>query len=252
MVAQNDLLRVIELQGTVAQLIVRGKRDPAQVAEVLQVVNDHADFAERLGLAPREQPKDVQEAIREDLALWAKFDREVFGVIYDPAALLVPQAPDADFRWPIVIPEGMTMNRVIATMRDAGLKVLLYTEELDRDVSENDRAPKNGAYVVLVRAREEADEELANRSADELKTAGISGTTLLEQLRLVFFYWWKTGGKKRGKYLDVKNWTLCEGSRYSGGDVPSVYWDPIDQAVYVSWTNRHAQNPDLRARAVRS
>ena len=46
------------------------------------------------------------------------------------------------------------------------------------------------------------------------------GITLEERLLLEIEYF-----KKTGKHLDVENWTLCSGSRYQDGYVPSAYWD---------------------------
>jgi len=80
----------------------------------------------------------------------------------------------------------------------------------------NDR---NGKYEIKFKDCVEADEELKNTSANELKEKGIIGITLPERLKMELDFF-----KETGKHLDVENITLCSGSRLSDGFVPFVYW----------------------------
>ncbi len=89
----------------------------------------------------------------------------------------------------------------------------------------------------------EADEELKNLSADDLKEKGIEGITLRERLLLELQYVAETG-----KHLDLTNWTLCSGSRYSDGVVPDVSWG--GGKLNVNWNNSSNRNDYLRSRAV--
>src|ERR1035437_961404 len=73
----------------------------------------------------------------------------------------------------------------------------------------------------------EADGDLANKSADDLKKEGIEGITLRERVLMEIQYF-----KETGKHLDVENVTLCSGSRGSGGGVPRVNWDAGSRKVY--------------------
>lgn len=61
----------------------------------------------------------------------------------------------------------------------------------------------------------EPDADLMNKSAEELKD--IPCITIRERLIMELQYF-----KETGNNLDVENITLCVGSRYAAGDVPSV------------------------------
>jgi hypothetical protein len=73
---------------------------------------------------------------------------------------------------------------------------------------------------------QEADEDLKNKSANDLEKEGIKGITLRERIifELEFF-------KETGEHLDVKNVTLCSGSRDSAGSVPRAYWHVVEFGV---------------------
>ena len=58
-------------------------------------------------------------------------------------------------------------------------------------------------------------------------------------------YFLATGG-----HLDAKNWTLCSGSRYRDGYVPSVCWNLDDAKVVVHWYSADDRDDYLRARSV--
>ncbi len=94
------------------------------------------------------------------------------------------------------------------------------------DFSFQARTAKDGAYAIWVRDRVEADEELKNFSASDLKRQSIAGITLEERLVYELKYF-----KETGKHLDIKNITLCSGSRVSGGDVSSVDWSGAELCV---------------------
>ncbi len=86
----------------------------------------------------------------------------------------------------------------------------------------------------------EADEELKNKSANMLAEAGIKGETLPERLLHELKYFTDTG-----KHLDVKNTTLCSGSRDPYGVVPLVDWLSVAGGMRMHWCGLD----DLRARA---
>lgn len=91
----------------------------------------------------------------------------------------------------------------------------------------------------------EADEEHRNKSYDNLLTAGIQGITLRERLIMELQYFAETG-----KHLDIVNITLCSGSLYRGGYVPSGGWGPDGGRFYVNWDNRDYASGYLRCREV--
>ena len=88
----------------------------------------------------------------------------------------------------------------------------------------------------------EADENLKNKSADDLDRDGIKGITLRERIIMELQYF-----KETGKHLDIKNITLCAGSRDSDSYVPSVDWDS-DGRLRVVWVVPGDAVPDLRSR----
>jgi hypothetical protein len=94
------------------------------------------------------------------------------------------------------------------------------------------------------KANIEADEDLRNMSADDLEKKGIKGITLRERLILELQYFNETG-----KHLDINNWTLCSGSRDSGGFIPYVYWYSSYGRLYVRWCGSDDSGDVLRSRA---
>lgn len=201
-----------------------------------------------------QQPIQVIQSVQtndEKFADWCRFYKE-FGFIENEEDLK-PALPaeKSGFSWLIVIPKGLTMNKVLQVMRTK-MDVSSYVgDDLDTNVPTNDRVADND-YVVCVRDRIEADEELKNRSANRLSDENVKGITLLERLVLGFFYFWKVGPQEdiNKSHLDVENSTLCSGSRGSGGGVPSVNWSPDYRKVYIRWYPPGDSNGYLRARAV--
>ena len=112
---------------------------------------------------------------------------------------------------------------------------------LDKVVIKNDRDPRAGAYVAWFRDRVEADEELKNLSAAELKENDIPGITLLERELMEYDQFDRTSG-----HIDINNATLCSGSRYDGGDVPRVGWSGGE--LLVDWDAPRSASDRLRSR----
>jgi len=70
------------------------------------------------------------------------------------------------------------------------------------------------------------------------------GSGFNKRLLLELFYHWKTG-----KHLDILNWTLCSGSRYSVGGVPIVGWHGGYDRLSVGWCNAGSRDDEeLRSR----
>ncbi len=147
--------------------------------------------------------------------------------------------------WSVPVFMGVTMNKVVQRLRDLNIEVSLYADDLDKGVPTNDRDhAKDGDYVVKFNKTIEADPGLKDKSANDLKKEGVNGITLLERLLLEFGYFLATGN-----HLDVESVTLCSGSRYSGGNVPLVNWNPDNRKLYVNWYNVTNADFNLRARA---
>ena len=148
--------------------------------------------------------------------------------------------------WTVPILKGITPNKVITAFRKLDVSVYLYTNDLDADVTKNDRDPnRDGSYVVIFKKTVEADPDQKDKSADMLKAEGVQGITLLERLLLELGYFLATR-----KHLDNENWTLCSGSRYSDGGVLSVCRDRDGRRLCVGWYNPGSHAANLRSRSV--
>jgi len=175
--------------------------------------------------------------IREE---WQEFYRKYFRITVDFSDVIIPEDPGG-FPRVIFIPEGLTFATVIKALREK-FKVSLYTEDLDKDVTENIRIPDK-SYAIRVHGRQEADEEWKDTSASQLKEQNVNCVTLMERLvdELKWF-------DETGEHMDIDNWTLCAGSRYSDGDVPRVHWHSVYRRLHVYWCNLGNADGHLRAR----
>ena len=156
---------------------------------------------------------DIQSLIKD----WQDFYKEVFGIEVDFSQLHIPKHQEGFDRL-IVVAQGMTPRKLY----DKCSEMFPCWKGIDGDLDKvitSGRTAKNGPYAVWVRDCQEADEELKNLSANKLKQMKIPAITFEERLlfELKFF-------KETGKHLDLENWTLCAGSRYGDGHVPSVIW----------------------------
>ncbi|HNV12463.1 MAG TPA: hypothetical protein PK686_03985 [bacterium] len=177
------------------------------------------------------------------LVVWHKIYREWFGANVDISELQVPDTYNPEKHFLVLVAKGVTMNAVVTAMRKI-FKVYLYTEDLGVGVTKNDRTT-DGTYFVLFNRNIEADEEFKNMSADNLTKKGYQGITLLERLLLEVLYFSETK-----KHLDINNWTLCSGSRFSEGGVPCVCWLSGGDGLSVSWCSSDCSRGDLRSRVV--
>jgi hypothetical protein len=166
---------------------------------------------------------------------------QTLGLPFDES-LVVEADPN---HWDVYVMKGVTLNMVVRVFCKLGVGVYIYMNDLDRDVPANDRDPKNGSYRVSFKKTVEADPELANRSAEDLKGSGIQGITLLERLLLELGYFLATK-----EHLDQENITLCSGSRNSDGAVPGVNWLRDSRKLYVLWYDPRHADDYLRARAI--
>lgn len=231
---EGQELRAHRLWAGTADMMARGTRDPEMVASVLQAIKDGKKF--RFG----EKASEVASVdVHNQSVLWQTFLHEALGIKLDFANCYVPNKPEG-FNWPIIVPEGMSAEKIIAKMRKH-MKVWVWDEKELKKITSVRESKKT--YAVWVRDRVEADEELQNKSADDLKAEGVNCITLLERLMLEFFYWWRTK-----QHLDINNWTLCAGSRGSDGRVPRVTWDPGGGGVDVYWDYSDDRYSYLRSR----
>ena len=241
MSSEKARLRFYDLHSRVAELVREGKRDAEGVANVLQVVNDDPEFRARFFPAPAVTAVILGTAEEQIVRLQPLY-RELFGFEFNSADVRVPEAPPG-FNRIIVASDKLRLNRIVAGLRKR-MKVWLQTEDLDAVV---ERAPYikrlKGTYAVWVRENREADEDTRGRSAKDLEREGVNCLTLEERLLYEAIYFSETG-----KHLDVSNWTLCAGSRYRDGNVPSVNWSAEYGKVYVCWWSAGDRRGSLGAR----
>lgn len=153
----------------------------------------------------------------ESLGMKAEYEEamEMLPKWSDPNLWIVPVITSKDRK------KVVTCNMVVATMRKSGVKVWMYIEDLDASIVSNDRDPiRDGSYLIGFRRTIEADEENKNLSANMLANQGHRGITCLERKLLGHGYYLATR-----QHLDVNCVTLCPGSRYRDGSVPSVHFD---------------------------
>lgn len=214
-------------------MIRDGKRKLEEVCDVLQAIKDGKfRFANKTA-------GEVSTDVRNNLARWQTFYHEIWGIKKDFSDLQIPNPKDG-FGWLIVMLEGMTTKKIFQKMLDY-MKVWVWDEKYLNKVTSARTTNKD--YSIFVRDRIEADEELKNLSADDLKANGTNCITLEERLMLEFFYWWETK-----KHLDIQNVTLCAGSRCSDGSVPRAYLRSVDGRVDVGGGDSNYRGESLRSR----
>ena len=179
-------------------------------------------------------------ALLSDILLdWQNF-WERMGVHADLRKVKVPKKPKGFDR---LLVNPMTPQKAYDLCLSK-FKCWKYTSEsLDKIISHEDRSAVGGAYAVWVRERVEADEENKNRPANDLAKINFSGITLTERLIYELKYFDETGN-----HLDVSNWTLCSGSRHSGGGVPLVHWGSGYSGMFVRYSRPADSHDFLRYR----
>lgn len=185
----------------------------------------------------RREPLFVVTDIRSE---WSEFYRKYFRMSMDFSDVGIPDDPGS-FDRVILIPKGLTLAVVIKAIRKC-FPADVYIDNPDRDVTENIRKADCN-YAIRCRDRVEADEELQNTSANQLKERGINNLTLLERLVYELKYYSETN-----EHLDVINVTLCAGSRHSDGHVPNVLWHPDSGKLHIYWCRPGSSGDSLRAR----
>jgi len=148
---------------------------------------------------------------------WQNFYKEIFGIDVDLSNIEIPKKKSGFDRL-IIVAQGMTPQKLFDKCKEL-FPCWKWTDKNLDEIVNSERTSKDGAYAVWFRNQIEADEDLQNLSANDLKKRDIPGITLEERLLFELKYF-----KETGKHLDVENITLCSGSRYSDGRVPDVDW----------------------------
>jgi len=182
---------------------------------------------------------DASGKVLTEITDWQQFYHDLFGLEIDLLGLSVP-AKKKGFDRLVIVAQGMTLQRLY----DNCVKLCPCWKWTDDDLDkivQSERTAKDGTYAVWFRDVVEADEELKNLSANDLKEKGIPGITLEERLLMELKYF-----KETGNHLDIKSWTLCSGSRYSVDGVPRVDWGSV--RLRVDWYRPDDASGYLRSR----
>jgi hypothetical protein len=219
----GDRERLWGLQTSANSLVLEGKRDPKELLDFLQafVFGNALRDIDWLKVYQSLRMEAEYVAATAELQNWS-----------DPSLWIVP------------VVKGVTPNKVVAGIKESGVKVWTVYNDLDKEVSGNERDPANGSYLRGFRRTIEADEENKDLSANAFASLEKKGGTLTEQLLLEHGYHLTTG-----EHLDVVNATLCTGSRYRDGSVPSVDFNPDSDGVYVNGYDPDGHNDGLRPRS---
>ncbi len=201
-----------QLQAILASGLLADLRD-ANIANI-----NRDEFRKMIGLKPLNLAEESASFYVQTLTYWINFWHTLG--IAEPVPGFTRFEERPGYR-PMLFPKSKIITAEWLFQRcQERFTCWKYTDKsLDQMVVRNDRDPGNGAYVAWFRDRVEADEELANRSANELQRRAISGITLAERLVLELDYFSRTG-----KHLDIRSITLCSGSRCGDGGVPCVAW----------------------------
>lgn len=234
-------------------------RVAATQAEELAKMFLNYSNSKRLGAAMRhpECQKDlfaVIDVLGEDhVKMWRstrKFYKSFFGFDCPKLELLVPKV-EPGFNWILPIfaidsacPIEATYQALAKNFKCRRSVNVILEEVVTRHV----RDPRQKPYIIRLRDREEADEELKNLSADDLDNRLIKGNTLLESMILEGWYFVETG-----KHLNLQNANMCTASRSRRGYVPYVRWDHAQEAFDIeagTWCDPSRTPVNLRARQV--
>jgi len=181
-------------------------------------------------------------AAEEQLARLVTLYRNAFGFEFRPEDVHIPDHPPEWNRLIVAHNEELKLNRIVQGLKKS-MDVWTYEKDLDSAVTRASYLKRSvGLYGVWVRERQEADEELANRSALDLERDSVNILTAEERLLYEAIYHGETGN-----HLDQKNWTLT-GSRDSVGGAVDVGWYSEDRWVRVCWTILEIRDGPLRAR----
>jgi hypothetical protein len=229
MAANNGYRQYAEINHLVHGLVLREKRDPRQVARVLQTIHDHSDFFSYLAQLYISDPE--AESIMIDINDWLEFYHGV-GITIDESKLEIPPPPVFP-HWAVIAHPAFMPNQGYAEMQNR-FSAWKITNDLDifKRITLLEK-PR----VFYIRARVEADEELKKMSAEMVWKADIQTLGFPERMALECIFFEKTEGAAtpHERHLDRINWTLCSGFRDPDGRVPLVRWYSSAGGVGVYW-----------------
>jgi len=187
-----------------------------------------------------ESPKFI---LRKD---WKNIYKDWFGKEVDFSGMAIPAIYDPEKHFGLFVPTNISLGEIIEamekkfTVRIKNVEKEYFDESSDLKII--DDRPPDKSYAIVFNNRVESDEAIGE-FASGLKRDGINGITLKERLLMEIFYFNKTG-----KHLDIKQSTLCSGSRYDPRSVPRVYWDST--RLIIDWCGDGGNDDYLSSRLV--
>lgn len=170
----------------------------------------------------KDVPLSATRSIKELVLDQEDFYRS-FRMKCDFSQVIIPKRRKG-FNRLIIVAKGMTAERVYNQCK----KEFVCQQKFTNSVFDDERDPQNRAYAIWVRDVVEADEEHANKSANDIEREKLTTETLLERFLHGYKFY-----KETGRHLDVENVTLCAGSRGAGGIVPHVGWYDVELRVHL-------------------
>jgi len=113
----------------------------------------------------------------------------------------------------IIDSPNIKTSEIMQKCRD---KFMIYSYYDDIELDKQFPPPKEETTRYFLKTQD-TDEDLKNKSADDLKKESIDCITLRERLIMELQYFEETGNN-----LDLDTVTLCAGSRFADGSVPGV------------------------------
>ena len=238
--AKSEFVSAFDIAAGVFKKLSNEVRNLGGGDEHLRQIEMDGELRRKLAQTIMEWGKAAGATLQDQLAFWVGFWAE-HGFTVNPVEVAIPLSPDGfgPARL-IVIPQGLTIQQAWKIANSLFPCYTYISGNLDEAIPINDRTADK-AYATLVRDRQEADDESRNLSANQLKDRGHKGVTALETIiDEVGFY------KRTGQHRDMKNVTLCSGSRRSDGDVPRSDWH--DGKFCLFWYDPGSADVYLRSR----
>jgi hypothetical protein len=171
---------------------------------------------------------------------WQNFWKGINGKEHDFSNIRIPEKP-AESNWRLLVIVDILLGTLYAKFKERFDCWRWTDDNFDKIVAYNERDAKSGPYAIWIRDEEEADEKYKNLSVNQIKGMNIKTETLAERFIHELKYFQETG-----KHLDIKNITLCSGSRDGDDYVPIVDWDY--DGFRVDWCDLGGRGGHLRVR----
>ncbi|OGZ63746.1 MAG: hypothetical protein A3A98_00435 [Candidatus Staskawiczbacteria bacterium RIFCSPLOWO2_01_FULL_40_39] len=128
--------------------------------------------------------------------------------------------------WTIMMLKGISPDRIVKCLLGLGVKVHKHPiDSLDKEVTHNDRDPNiQGSYLVNFKRALQT----RNGHVNPFKKWALQGSTLCEGLLLELSCFLSIH-----KHLDTEKINLCNASRCSNGNIPSIHYYLVTNEVCI-------------------